>query len=171
MSDHTTKGARQLSLLFPRRCCIPMESIALVAMSRDCGVVLGACKYCFVLHRLLPSSHLLGSSYTSSSPFTILQSAGGYCTQCIPPAAPNAVNPAAQAGVAAFTWTCAAGFYGTPVTRQCSALNGAWSPGAITCYTCSPPSPTSHVSVSKVAADTWRYQCSPGASCGACYHT
>lgn len=58
------------------------------------------------------------------------------CDACFPPAAANANNPAFVAGTQTYSWTCAPGFYGTPVQRSCSQANGAWSGSPIACNAC-----------------------------------
>ncbi|RYG49158.1 hypothetical protein EON67_06925 [archaeon] len=89
---------------------------------------------------------------------------GGYCAQCIPPPAANAVNPSTQNGVATYTWTCQVGYYGSPVSRTCGINSGGvFSGTAINCQRCSTPATPTNGWVSQGATlDLWTVGCNNG---------
>lgn len=96
------------------------------------------------------------------SPYFTFYYPNGVCDACVPPAAANAANPAYTSGTSTYSWTCAPGYYGTPVSRTCSNANGAWSGSPITCTACAAPGQPTNGVVSKPAADTWSYTCNAG---------
>ena len=67
------------------------------------------------------------------------------CVQCVPPPAPNAITPQTVLGAESYTWTCAKGYWATPVTRSCLTATDAlgnpqWSLQEINCVACIAPS-------------------------------
>jgi hypothetical protein len=81
---------------------------------------------------------------------------------CSAPAAPNAVTPSVYVGQSTYTWTCQAGFVGSPVSRTCNSNDGSWSGSPIVCISCNAPSAPTDGWVRQLDASNWQYGCNPG---------